>query len=63
VTSVSLRPAGVPSYGYLRAMTRAQTVFVVALSVVALLIGAFAVYVASSTMWADRWYGRRPRRR
>ncbi|HEX2042411.1 MAG TPA: hypothetical protein VHF24_07205 [Acidimicrobiales bacterium] len=44
-------------------MTRAQTVFVVALSVVALLIGAFAVYVASSTMWADRWYGRRPRRR
>jgi len=44
-------------------MTRAQTVFVVALSAIALLIGAFAVYVASSTMWSDRWYGRRPRRR
>ena len=40
-------------------MTGAQTVFVVALSVVALAIGAFAVYVAGSTMWGDRWYGRR----
>ena len=44
-------------------MTQAQAVFVVALGAIALLIGAFAVYVASSTMWADRWYGRRPRRR
>ncbi len=44
-------------------MSRAQAVFVVALSAIALLIAAFAVYVASSTMWANRWYGRRPRRR
>ncbi len=43
-------------------MTGAQTVFVIALSVVAVVIGAFAVYVAGSTMWADRWYGRRDRR-
>ncbi len=44
-------------------MTGAQTVFVIALSVIALVIGAFAVYVAGSTMWADRWYGRRHRSR
>ncbi len=44
-------------------MTEAQTVFVIALSVIALAIGAFAVYVAGSTMWADRWYGRQDRRR
>jgi len=44
-------------------VTGAQTVFVIALSVVAVAIGAFAVYVASSTMWADRWYERRDRRR
>jgi hypothetical protein len=44
-------------------VTQAQAVFVVALGAIALGIGAFAVYVASSTMWADRWYGRRPRRR
>ncbi|MFN2607774.1 MAG: hypothetical protein ABR511_07740 [Acidimicrobiales bacterium] len=44
-------------------MSTAQTVFVVALSAIALLIGWFAVYVASTTMWADRWYGRRWRRR
>ncbi len=40
-------------------MTRAQTVFVIALGVIALLITAFTVYVAGSTMWSDRWYGRR----
>ncbi len=43
-------------------MTEAQTTFVIALSVIALAIGAFAVYVAGSTMWAERWYGRRQRR-
>jgi hypothetical protein len=43
-------------------MSQAQTAFVIALSIIALIIGAFAVYVASSTMWADRWYGRRGRR-
>ncbi len=44
-------------------MTRAQAVFVVALSAVTLLITAFALYVTSSTMWSDRWYGRRRPRR
>ena len=44
-------------------MTRAQTVFVVALSAIAVLITVFAIYVTSSTMWADRWYDRRSRRR
>ncbi len=43
-------------------MTQAQTVFVIALSIIAVIIGAFAVYVAGSTMWADRWYRRRDRR-
>ncbi len=39
-------------------MTRGQTVFVVALGVVALLITVISVYVASSTRWGDRWYRR-----
>ncbi|MGI9022554.1 MAG: hypothetical protein ACR2HV_04865 [Acidimicrobiales bacterium] len=43
-------------------MSRAQVVFVTALSVIALLIGAFTVYVVSSTMWSGRWYGRRSKR-
>ena len=43
-------------------MSRAQAIFVVALSAVALLITVFAVYVTSSTMWAGRWYRRRSRR-
>jgi len=37
-------------------------VFVIALSVIAVVIGVFAVYVAGSTMWANRWYERGPRR-
>ncbi|MGI9033819.1 MAG: hypothetical protein ACR2HY_09130 [Acidimicrobiales bacterium] len=37
-------------------MTTAQTLFVVALSAIAVLIGLFAVYVVSTTMWGDRWY-------
>jgi len=40
-------------------VTTAQTVFAVALSVVALVITLFALYAVSSTMWGDRWYGRR----
>lgn len=45
-------------------MTSAQTVFVVALALVATGIVAFALYVVSSTMWGDRWYPRgRARRR
>ena len=39
-------------------MTRAQTVFVVALGVVAVLIVVVSVYVVSSTRWGDRWYRR-----
>jgi hypothetical protein len=39
-------------------VTQAQTVFVVALAVVALLITVASVYVASSTRWGDRWYRR-----
>ena len=40
-------------------MTPAQIAFSVALGVITLVITAFALYVASSTMWGDRWYGRR----
>jgi hypothetical protein len=41
-------------------VTTAQIIFSVALGLIALLIGFFALYVASSTMWADRWMrGRR----
>ncbi len=40
-------------------MTTAQTVFAIALGAVSLGITFFALYVVSSTMWGDRWYGRR----
>jgi hypothetical protein len=40
-------------------VSTAQVLFAIALSVVALVITAFALYVASSTMWGDRWYRRR----
>ena len=36
-------------------MTTAQIIFSVALGLIALLIGFFGIYVASSTMWSDRW--------
>ena len=39
-------------------MSRAQVVFALALSVVALVIVAVGGYVVSSTRWGDRWYGR-----
>ena len=39
-------------------MTRAQTVFAVALSAVALVILVVSGYVVASTRWGDRWYGR-----
>jgi hypothetical protein len=42
------------------ALTTAQTVFSIALGVMAVLITGFAIYVVSSTMWGDRWY-QRPR--
>jgi hypothetical protein len=38
------------------ALTTAQTIFSIALGVMAVLITGFAIYVISSTMWADRWY-------
>ncbi len=40
-------------------MTGSQILFSIALGTVALIITGFALYVASSTMWGDRWYGRR----
>lgn len=39
-------------------MSTAQVVFAIALGAMALLITFFAIYVASSTMWGDRWYRR-----
>jgi hypothetical protein len=36
-------------------MTTAQALFAVALGAITLLIGAFALYVLSSTVWAGRW--------
>lgn len=40
-------------------MTTAQVVFSVALGAVALAVGAFALYVVSTTMWGNRWFRRR----
>jgi hypothetical protein len=36
-------------------VTTAQTIFSIALGLIALLILFFSLYVASSTMWGDRW--------
>ena len=41
------------------ALTTAQTLFSIALTVVALIITGFAVYVLSTVLWADRWIRRR----
>jgi hypothetical protein len=40
------------------ALTTAQTIFSIALGVMAVLITGFGIYVVSSTMWGDRWYQR-----
>jgi membrane protein implicated in regulation of membrane protease activity len=40
-------------------MEPAQVLFAVALGTVTLIITGFAIYVAGSTMWGDRWYRRR----
>jgi hypothetical protein len=40
------------------AVTTAQTIFAIALGAITVLISAFALYVASSTMWGNRWYRR-----
>jgi hypothetical protein len=45
----------------LLAMERAQVIFAVALGAVTLLISFFAVYVAWTTVWGDRWYRRPPK--
>jgi hypothetical protein len=42
-------------------MTTAQVLFSIALGAIALFIAFYAVYVAGSTMWGDRWFRRRPR--
>jgi len=42
------------------ALSTAQTLFSIALAVVALVITGFAVYVLSTVLWADRWVRRRP---
>jgi hypothetical protein len=47
--------AAVPS----RTMTTAQVLFSIALGAIALLITVYAIYVAGSTMWGDRWFRRR----
>ena len=43
-------------------MSRAQTVFAVALAAVTVLILLVGGYVASSVRWGDRWYRRGGRR-
>jgi membrane protein implicated in regulation of membrane protease activity len=40
-------------------MSTAQVLFSIALGAITLVITGFAVYVAGSTMWGDRWYRRR----
>ena len=42
------------------ALERAQIFFRVAPGLVALLITFFAVYVAWTTMWGNRWYPKAP---
>ncbi|MGE0877226.1 MAG: hypothetical protein AB7L13_02165 [Acidimicrobiia bacterium] len=42
------------------ALTTAQTLFTIALAVVAVLITWFVVFVAWTTVWGNRWYRRRP---
>jgi hypothetical protein len=40
-------------------METAQVLFAIALGTVTMIITGFAVYVAGSTRWGDRWYRRR----
>ncbi len=42
----------------MRPVTTAQVVFSVALGAIALLITFFALYVASTTVWGNRWFRR-----
>jgi len=41
-------------------VTTTQVLFSIGLGIITLVITAFALYVASSTMWGGRWYHRRP---
>jgi hypothetical protein len=43
------------------ALTMAQTWFVVAFAVVVAIVTAFALYVLSTVVWADRWVRRSPK--
>ena len=40
-------------------MSTTQILFSIALGFITLVITGFALYVASSTIWGDRWYHRR----
>jgi hypothetical protein len=40
------------------ALSTAQTLFSIALGVVAVIITGFAIYVVSTVVWADRWVRR-----
>ncbi len=40
------------------ALSMAQTIFSIALGVVAVIIVAFTVYVVSTVVWSDRWVKR-----
>lgn len=40
-------------------MTTAQVLFSIALGLITLLVTWFAIYVAGSTMWGDRWFRKR----
>ena len=44
----------------LTAVTTAQTIFSIALGTLTVLVIIFGLYVASSTMWGNRWFRRRP---
>lgn len=40
------------------ALSLAQTLFSIALGVVAVMVAGFALYVVSTVVWADRWVRR-----
>ena len=42
-------------------MTTGQVLFSIALGLIAAFITVYAIYVAGSTMWGDRWFRRGPR--
>ena len=45
--------------GSVTAVSTAQVLFAIALGSITLLITAFAVYVAGSALWGDRWFTKR----